>query len=163
MLQSVWSDYPLVRVLLGLALIIFAFRFLFKRIFRFPAKPKEFQIVSSVALILVLLALFFSGMRASFGTFPVQIDDANISDNAKLNLIPVNGVFALKEALSVATIQNKLKEFDEEIEAIMYTDPVKSYRDYFGEQTDTTYMNRFFSVTDTNSFVEKHPPNVVFS
>ena len=161
-MQSVWSDYPLIRVLLGLALIILAFRFLFKRIFRFPAKPKEFQIVPSLALILVLLALFFSGMRASFGTFPVQIDDANISDNAKLNLIPVNGVFALKEALSVATIQNKLKEFDEEIEAIMYTDPVKSYRDYFGEQTDTTYMNRFFSVTDTNSFVEQHPPNVVF-
>lgn len=85
-------------------------------------------------------------MRASFGTFPVQIDDANISDNAKVNRILVNGVFALKEALSVASIQNKLKEFDSEIKAIRYTDPVKSVTDYFGAEItdDSRFWGKFF-------------------
>ena len=43
-------------------------------------------------------------------------------------------VFALKEAISVAAIQNKLKEFDSEIKAIHYTEP-KAVKDYFGNDT----------------------------
>lgn len=163
-MHSVWSDYPLVRVILGLMATIFLFRFGFKRLFRFSSKQRGFSAVAAGALSLISLSLFFFGMRASFGTFPVQIDDANISDNLKLNLIPVNGVFALKEAISVAAIQNKLKEFDSEIKAIHYTEPSKAVKDYFGNDTksDQEWNDSFFGFTDSNAYAAANPPNVVF-
>ncbi|MBK9542257.1 MAG: sulfatase-like hydrolase/transferase [Bacteroidetes bacterium] len=163
-MQSVWSDYPLVRVLLGLLGTILLFRFIFKKLFHLPKKTANYSLPLALVISIFSLGLFFSAMRASFGTFPVQIDDANISDNAKVNLIPVNGVFALKEALSVASIQNKLKEFDSEIKAIRYTDPVKSVTDYFGAEItdDSGFEESFFSVTDSNTFAKENPPNVIF-
>ena len=163
-LQSVWSDYPLVRVLLGLLGTVLLFRFIFKKLFHLPKKTANYSLPLALVICIFSLGLFFSAMRASFGTFPVQIDDANISDNTKVNLIPVNGVFALKEALSVASIQNKLKEFDSEIKAIRYTDPVKSVTDYFGAEItdDSGFEESFFSVTDSNTFAKENPPNVIF-
>ena len=163
-MQSVWSDYPLVRVLLGLLGTVLLFRFIFKKLFHLPKKTANYSLPLALVICIFSLGLFLSAMRASFGTFPVQIDDANISDNAKVNLIPVNGVFALKEALSVASIQNKLKEFDSEIKAIRYTDPVKSVTDYFGAEItdDSGFEESFFSVTDSNTFAKENPPNVIF-
>ena len=89
-LQSVWSDYPLVRVLLGLLGTVLLFRFIFKKLFHLPKKTANYSLPLALVICIFSLGLFFSAMRASFGTFPVQIDDANISDNTKVNLIPVN-------------------------------------------------------------------------
>lgn len=44
-------------------------------------------------------------MRGSVGTFPLQIDDSTVCDNSNVNLLPINGVFAIKEAFLMRSRQ----------------------------------------------------------
>ena len=164
-LKSVWSDYPLLRVIIFLSIIAFFYRWLFRKIFHKKSAPADFSSVTrknKLGWIVLYLVFFIIALRASFGTFPVQIDDAVISNNTALNLIPVNGVFSLKEALGHMSMQTKLKKFDIEIKKMNYSDPDKAYRDYFGKREVGDIEKLFFAKTDTNEWLKKHPPNVVF-
>src|SRR5205085_3588012 len=89
-------------------------------------------------------------------------DDANISGNPKVNLLPLNGVFALKTVLSYAMMQGKLSEFDEEIEKIGYEDRDKAVRDYFGSNKLFSDQLNWFVKSRDNPYAEKNPPNVIF-
>jgi hypothetical protein len=46
------------------------------------------------------LLLYSYGVRGSFGTFPLSEEDASVSGSQFINLLPINGIFAVKTAIT---------------------------------------------------------------
>ncbi len=161
-LKSVYTDYPLFRVLLFMTSFYLLIRWFVRRAGRNIASLFESTSFFKLSMTsLLLTGLFTMGLRGSFGTFPVQIDDANISSNPKVNLLSVNGVFALKNVLGYAFMQSKLGEFDKEIKNIGMLDKERAFKTYFGNNIDCTKRDFLFTETPVNPVAEKDPPHVI--
>jgi hypothetical protein len=99
-MKSLWTDYPLLKVILGIILCGFIFSWMLNKLLK-SINRTSVTVSSGRAILFSFLSiiLFTLGLRSSFGTFPIQMDDASVSGNAKVNLLPINGVFALKDAI----------------------------------------------------------------
>ena len=164
-MKSLWTDYPLVRVLLGIALsgfIIYRIIGWFQK--RMSASQFSFSSQKSYLLSFLLLILFTLGLRSSFGTFPVQIDDASISSNAKVNLLPINGVFALKDAVVYHKKEFNLNYVLEEVARMGYPDRSSAMRDYceLNQVNPLSGLDSLYTITPGNEAVRQSPPHVVF-
>jgi phosphoglycerol transferase MdoB-like AlkP superfamily enzyme len=159
-MKSVYTDYPFFRVILFVIIFYFLFirlvRYLFRKIS--PVGNSVYHGIISI----IILGLMAIGLRGSFGTFPIQIDDANVSANDRVNLLPVNGIFALKTVLSFGLKQGELAKFDDEIKKLGYDDRSKSWKEYFGKIKITDSVEAFFTKTPVDTFLENNPPNVIF-
>ena len=159
-IKSLWTDYPLLRVIAGILIGAFVFfRLVGWMQNRVLADERIFSQGKAYLLSFVLLALFGIGLRSSFGTFPVQIDDASVSSNPKVNLLPVNGVFAFKDAwyyhkneLNLDFVLKDLSEngFPGREEARKIYDEAHGTRD------------NLYARTDTSTFLRENPPHIVF-
>jgi len=162
-LKSTYTDYPLIRVLLVVFASFFILNWLLKKIQKSTLRIGEkLSVIPTTFLALLLTGLFIIGLRGSFGTFPIQMDDANVSSNPKVNLLAINGVFALKNVLTYAVLQRKLDEFDKEIKNIGFADKEYSYKKYFGDSINLLKNDYFFNTTFENPIAKQNPPNVVF-
>lgn len=156
-LQTLWSDYPVIRGILCLV----AFAIILFKIYRRwqhqlnvrPLRPAGPLV--SVILTLVILSVGFVGMRGSVGTFPLRQSDAQISEVKLLNMLTPNGPIAFSWAY-------------------------KAYREYghFAQAPDnqgSELLSRFLdnptpaglapfmTTTASNPIARNQPPNVVFA
>ncbi len=164
-LLSFWTDYPIIKVIL----LWFIFGFiLYKIVSKITSISTNFSIKSktiSITTIILFIGFYFIGMRGfSFEPHPLDLRNASVTANQQLNLIPINGVFALKEALSEGnkyTISTNWKKtlsdngFDS-IDEALQTYLVDSYKD------SIPINEQLFTKTSKNKFLEETPPNVVF-
>lgn len=96
-LQTLWSDYPVIRSTICLMLFVAAVLWIFRRWQQQISTWSEQRSCIAVSAIstLVILALSFMGVRGSLGTFPLRQSDAQISDVTLLNMLTPNGPMAL--------------------------------------------------------------------
>jgi phosphoglycerol transferase MdoB-like AlkP superfamily enzyme len=164
-MKSLWTDYPLLWVLLGLLLFAFLFFQIIKRIQGKIFSDKEIQSGKvSVFFPIFFTVLLVFGLRSSFGTFPVQIDDASVSSNAKINLLPVNGVFAFKDAWVYHSQSMNMDSYIAQLKEMGFENKESAFNNYFhlqnAKQED---WNKFlFTNTDSNEYAKRNPPHVVF-
>lgn len=161
-LKSVWTDYPLIRVLLLFVLLIFITYRLSKKLHKNEI-PSFLKTKKKAAVLLSILTLcfFFLGMRGSLGTFPLQIDDSTVSGNSTINMLTINGPFAFKEAFLFRHSQSSIdgnSEFDKKLGYNNITEAIKDYTD----SSDSINILSLFSKTPVNDFAKQHPPNVIF-
>ncbi|QQR95972.1 MAG: hypothetical protein IPJ93_04595 [Bacteroidota bacterium] len=71
-------------------------------------------------------------MRGSIGTFPLQIDDSTVCNNSTINLIPINGVFAIKEAFLMQSKQMSIEGNITFLKKLGFGSEVKAVEDYYG-------------------------------
>jgi phosphoglycerol transferase MdoB-like AlkP superfamily enzyme len=162
-IKSLWTDYPLLTVLTGLVVSAILFNRLIKLIGKkLSASIQVLSAKRSILFSFLMLLLFVAGLRSSFGTFPVQMDDASISENAKVNLLPINGVFALKDAIVYHNNEFNLDHVMQYVSGLGYNDKQAAMKDYFGEENIKTGIDPMYRYTDTNYVVRQSPPNIVF-
>ncbi len=161
-MKSVWSDYPLVRAIIFIVLMIFIIYKLAKR-FHQSELPSFLKLNKKNAIITVVLTFgfFFLGMRGSLGTFPLQIDDSTVSENSTINLLPVNAPFALKEAFMFRHSQSSVEGNKELVKKMGYNNPENAISDYTHADTSNGF-DALFSKTPFNEYAQQHPPNVIF-
>lgn len=161
-LTSVWTDYPLVRVLLFLLLICFLLRYFISKIYQSSNTIDIKNPFTGIAAILIILFLFVTGMRGSLGTFPLQIDDSTVCDNSYVNLLPVNGAFAVKEAFVMRNRQMDLQGSINFLKNFGYANEKDAISDYFGNDNVNAkdIYKTFFSSTTTSA--KNKLPHVVF-
>lgn len=162
-LVSVWTDYPVIRLLIGFTLSFLIIRWFYRKIM-----VKEYQFFSGnfivrTVYVILFLGVFLLGMRGSLGTFPIGKDNMVICNNNVINDITPNGVFYLKE-----TITDRMRyQIDTTIAPILskykYHNPKSAVQEYIIKKVESgKLMESLEQITDTNSFLEKNPPNVVF-
>ncbi len=162
-LVSVWTDYPVILILIILTLALLFLRWQVRRIMKnqyvFPFK----NLITKTFYVVLLFALFTLGIRGSLGTFPLGKDDMIICDNGFINDITPNGIFYLKETI----VDRKRYKIDNSIEPIL-----KKYHFPTSKEAIKMYLNDSCSLTDplncletltpTDTFLENNPPNIVF-
>ncbi len=166
-LASVWTDHPVIRVSIAFCIIVFV---LYKIVSKIYSPPKELSkspnTIASVLLMLLLTGVFFLGIRGSYGPFPLQIDDSTVSENQFINGLTLNGLFTLEKAIEernesskpiyqTDVLANSGYQSIKEVMADYYCLPIDSF-------PSANYLDYLFETTDSNSFLEKNPPNVVF-
>ena len=162
-LVSVWTDYPLIRIVIMFLFILFIFRYITNYIHN---QNYIYNIDSKLlkgSLIIGLFALYFLGMRGSIGTFPIENEDSIISDNSFINNICVNSVFSLKTALEEKIRQTIDTDIDKKMRENGFDKPSDAIQMYTGNTiVDDKLSDYLIEYTSTNEFLKNNPPNVVF-
>ncbi len=100
-MASVWSDYPVITVMLVFIILLFGWIKLVNRTAARPApKVKSNNIVLSLSAVLLSTGLLFLGGRSSLSEFPFDKNTLTFSSNLSLNDMAANGIFMLSDCLS---------------------------------------------------------------
>jgi len=116
--------------------------------------------------------MYLMGMRCSFGNVPLEFMEACISPNTFINNIPINGVFALKNAIeekNKGNIDISEKSFLEKYGYKNINEITEDYFKYilqkpFPEKiTNTNNIDSLLMCkTKNNEYLQDNPPNIVF-
>ncbi|MCX6276113.1 MAG: LTA synthase family protein [Bacteroidetes bacterium] len=164
-MKSLWTDYPLLKVILGIILCGFIFSWMLSKIQKSINRSAVTVSTGRAILFSVsIIILFALGLRSSFGTFPVQMDDASVSGNAKVNLLPINGVFALKDAIVYHKNEFQMDHVLHHLGELGYKDRPSALKDYLETNfiTPVKGLDSLYTMTDSNVVVKRSPPNVIF-
>ncbi|MCP1995615.1 LTA synthase family protein [Flavobacterium sp. HSC-61S13] len=161
-LDSVWKDYPIFSILLIYIVTLGLFLLVSSKIVNNSLQRFSNSKVSKVSwLYLLILPLFFIGLRGSVGLFTLRRDHTNVSTVAFINALSYNGIYALKFAKSELNTNSFAADLKEELVANQFNSLEEAYIDYRPQAIDS-FDNEFISKTAQNDFLEKNPPNVVF-
>ena len=160
-LKSVWTDYPVVKVLIALLIASFLIHRTVRRIFRNMHTDSSKKIPLAPLWSVIALGAFFLGMRGSVGTFPLQIDDSTVCDNSNVNLLPINGVFAIKEAFLMRSRQMSIDGNIAFLKNIGFGNVQSAVTTYFGKPATADPFEIYFDTTATDT-ATRPLPNVVF-
>lgn len=155
-LQTLWSDYPVIRSVMCLMLFVAAVLWIFRSWQQKISTWSEQRSCIAVSAIstLVILALSFMGVRGSLGTFPLRQSDAQISDVTLLNMLTPNGPIALTWAF---TAHREYSNFP----PATHSQGESLLSQFLAEPTEAS-LKPFMAKTAPNSVAKKSPPNVVF-
>ena len=163
-MASVWSDHPVIKLLLAIALMVFV---IIKAANHFYKSPKELEkslnVFVSIGLIILIVGLFGLGIRGSIGIFPLQVDDSTVSENRFINSLTLNGLFTLEKAIEEKNESRKPVYKTDVIKNSGYSNFNKLLADYRGLPVDSiSGEDNFFETTKHDSLLEVDPPNVIF-
>lgn len=110
LMKSIWQEHPVIRIFIGTFIAYFIIRYLIRRIYtRTNLKINKLNPIYGLIISILALGLYFLLMRGSLGTFPLQIEDTNVSENEFINACVPNGLYSLKEAYAEAKKEIKFK------------------------------------------------------
>ncbi|MDR2064756.1 MAG: sulfatase-like hydrolase/transferase [Prevotellaceae bacterium] len=164
-LQSIWEDYPAVRVILFFLIISVALVFVTRWIHRL----RIFEKLSAKRFVSYLSLLIFPAsvllMRGSIGVFPLRNYDAFVSENNFINAVCVNPVLSLKDAYASYKSSNHLWDADKMLHDAGYTSAAQAVAEYLNIPADSIQgdpLDYLLCTTDDSEFLSDNPPHVVF-
>jgi phosphoglycerol transferase MdoB-like AlkP superfamily enzyme len=163
-MSSVWSDHPIIRLLLAIAFIVFVIFKLVSRIYSSSqALTKPLNIIVNIGLVALILGLFGLGVRGSVGIFPLQVDDSTVSENRFINSLTLNGLFTLEKAIEEKNESRKTVYKADVLKNSGYPNIQAVLADYRGVPIDSiSSEDDYFETTPQDSLLENDPPNVIF-
>lgn len=164
-LKSVWTDYPVVLIILSLivlsVLLYFLLRWLFKKEVKWVYIQSSWLKVFSVFLI---LGIYFLGLRGSVGMKPLSVRHSTISKNTFVNSLTLNGVFSLQSAYSDKKASSINTNIPKMLNKYGFKSPKEAIVNYLDKNNidSINLVNSLLSTTPQDSFLASNPPNVVF-
>lgn len=159
-LKTMWSDYPIVRG--GLALAVCAgvvsavFSWIRRKANAWQWVNQPSSILSSVAMVLGVVLLLTLGIRGSLGKFPLRQSSVQVSPSATLNKLVPNGLISLSWAWKEHRDSNRFHAVSDEdgqrLFSIMLNHPVPNAD--LAQLTDSL---------PTQSVIAQSKPNVVLA
>ncbi len=164
-MKSVWTDHPVVRILLAIIVLIYFIIWSIKKIYY----SNRYFLTTNKRLQLIFIFVFIIGfsylIRGSFGEYPLQIDDSTVSDNAFINTVTVNGVYTLEKAIEEKSKTFKRCSDKELLSQYSYANLGEAFSDYYQQKASffapDKYSQYFFRRTKSNNLLDSMPPNVV--
>jgi phosphoglycerol transferase MdoB-like AlkP superfamily enzyme len=161
-MASVWSDYPVITVVLIFILLLFLG---IKIVNKLQSKEKPLFCFNKIwvlfASIIISSGVLFLGARSSFSTFPFRKNDLAFSVNLRLNDAAANGVYALKEAIT-DRMQNSLHlNANNLLAAHGFSSLAEAKKDWDSETITDSCSFFEWKTTPMNNFLEKNSPNIV--
>lgn len=162
-IDSIWTDYPVIKIVILLLVMLFVFIKTYKKIV--TTKQEQFFTFSkfnSIAVLLIL-GLYFVGMRGTLKGKTIEIKDTSVSTNTFVNELVLNGPFAIKIANS---LNNEYQTFDTDANTTLKKYNFKNTNEvltsYLGNTDNASFKDSRFVRTKKNIYLEENPPNVVF-
>jgi phosphoglycerol transferase MdoB-like AlkP superfamily enzyme len=165
-LKSVWTDFPVIKIIVSITVLLFLVWRLFVRLFKIDiARKIPMKIILVIPVALVFITVYFYGLRGTFSMFPLQIDDSAISNNPFINNLTLNGIFTFQKAVK----QNKENSIDENPQTYLQRNNLdlrQLVADFLQTEVQNVDENEpvksLYYTTPVNKFVEENPPHVVF-
>lgn len=163
-LQSVWSDYPVIRLILMFIVITFLLVWVFKRITEKKYSCKIRPLWAKVLFVILFSGIYFLGLRGSVGVFPLEKDDITISPNNFINSIVPNGPFALVDAIADRKNYSIDPDMGKTLQRYGFKDNRQVVESFLGRTLSGigNPLDSLFSRTPKDTFLEQNPPNVIF-
>lgn len=155
-LQSVWTDYPILKIILMYIVSFFIFIFIHKKSCDLPILKKKYAL-----LLLTIFPLFIIGMRGSIGVFTLRREHTNVCVNEFINSLCYNPIYALKFAHSELKDNHINPDIQNELKNNGFKDIHQVYSQYQGQNSSYFDANGY-ATTPNNEFLAQNPPNVVF-
>jgi len=177
-LVSMWKDYPVIYIIFSLVFFGIISFFVLKRIVQIKVRSfqmlqkqempgkKSYIIECAVSGLIVLstLIIFFTGMRSSWGTFPLRIENTAVSDISFINKVGLNGIYCFQNAFVERLKQTVNTDLSETLNKYGFTQIEDALTVYLNKEPENFKIagnNLLKETTPGNSFLEKNPPNVV--
>jgi phosphoglycerol transferase MdoB-like AlkP superfamily enzyme len=163
-LKSVWTDYPVIPVIIFVIISVCIYWYIIKRILRKTYDNPFNKLIFKTIIILTVLILYGIGIRGSLGTFPLENEDSIISDNTFINSLVVNGVFSIKNAFSERNKQTIDTNVVKKLKENGFNSIEEPLSIYLGKNIMHTDNPELQLLTNTrkDSFLQQNPPNVIF-
>lgn len=130
LLKSIWVEHPVIRILLFTVLLYLIIRFYIRRIYKnTQLKIDKLNLISRILVSIILLGFYFLLIRGSVGTFPLQNEDTNVSENEFINACVPNALFSLKEAYQESKKEFKISAPDQILKAFKYNSLKEAFAD----------------------------------
>lgn len=160
-LNSVWTDYPLFKIL-GVYVIAILGLLLVSRFVKRSANNLPTTNNKVIGLVMLLLfPLFFIGMRGSVGVFTLRREHTNITTNEFVNSLCYNALYSLKFANSERKENAINPNIESELKAIGLNSFAEVQKMYKGTN-DSLFDNEMYAHTAYNEFLKQNPPNIIF-
>jgi phosphoglycerol transferase MdoB-like AlkP superfamily enzyme len=157
---SVWTDYPFVMVVLAIVASAFLFHYVFKKLVYKPTRNIINRTYLKIIFIVLLFIAYGLGMRCSFGNVPLEYMESSISANSFINEIPMNGLFALKNAIEERN-ENKINiNENDDLARYGFASEAEATALY-AQLTGCQENNLFTDSTKFNKDLETDAPNIV--
>ena len=165
LIKSMWLEHPVIRIFLITILMFFVIRFFVKKIYtKTILKINSINIIFRLSIIILIFGLYFLLMRGSVGTFPLQKEDINVSENEFINACVTNGLYSLKEANAEINREFKIDLPENILRSYGYNSIAEAFADYKGLPLDSIRDKNFedlaFSTSHLNKSGKKY--NVVY-
>lgn len=165
LLKSIWQEHPVIKITIITILAYFIIRYLVYRIYtRTTLKIAKINPIYKLTIASITLGFYFLLMRGSLGTFPLQNEDINVSDNEFINACVPNGLFLLKEAYFEAKEEYKLKSPDEILKDYGYNSIKEAFADLKDIPVDSVQSDNIHDLifTKANGHQDKKYNVVLF-
>lgn len=166
--KTMWSNYPVVWIFLGLFLFTYLLWKGLKVNFTqgkewWPAGVQKISYPIFVLFFFVLFVLNGIGARGSLALFPLSEMDTGISKSIFVNHLSFNGVRALTRAIELKSQQNS--KWDSNLRHYGYGENYrKAFADFYQiseDQVPTDPLQLMKKTTPKNAWAEKTRPHVV--
>lgn len=164
-LVSVWTDYPIIRIFLLIAIFNIVYGKLLNRILFKNINLNLNNRFKGIVISTLIILMFLIGLRGSLGAFPLRGGDTSVSSNTFVNRLVFNGVFALKNAYSKS---EEFNEVDVDIEKMLEYNGFENVESAIVSYTNTVInegdnpQEELIKTTPRNQFLDENPPHVVF-
>ncbi|MCF7521646.1 sulfatase-like hydrolase/transferase [Neisseria sp. ZJ106] len=153
-LKTMWSDYPVIRGLLGAVAGAWVFAKLLPKL-RLPTGGRSVGKAAWALLILLPVALTAVGIRGSFGKFPLRQTAAQVSADSSINKLVPNALTALDWAAREYRNSSRFEKVSD-------SDGIQIISRLLDKNASAD-LQQFVSLTPVNPAAEKRQPNVVLA
>lgn len=163
-LKSVWTDYPVIGVLILFAVVGFLLYWMLKRFAIRCYNPFGRSVLVKTVFVVLFFLLFAIGMRGSLGMRPIRKEHTTVSPNRFINSIVPNGIYALKDAWRDRNKYSIDRDINKTLELYDFNNSrqaIESFLGYSIKEGDDP-IEHLYDETPPNPFLEENPPNVVF-
>ena len=166
LLFAIWDDYPVIWILLGLTASVIFFNYITKAILKTGPVINISNLTLNTIMPLIVLIIVFIGIRGTISDNPLRMDATTITNNDQINALTCNGIYALKDAISVKKKSHVTVDIQRTINSAGFVslDEIKSFFNSESKlnSTDDQETSPFFDTTHNNEFLRNNPPNVIF-
>lgn len=163
-IKSMWTDYPMILILISLSVVSFLLYIILKKNIRTVVNHSYLQnIWLRVIFVIFFIVIYVIASRGSLEMFPLGAHNSTVSGNTFVNTLTQNGITSLQTAYSDRKVSIST-DIDKMLQKYNFDSPEDALAEYIGRKDiDTINLSdNLFSTTAEDSFLENNPPNVVF-
>ena len=162
-LKSFWTDYPILWILSGFALMAWALHFLLSTYImhdsnRFTASKPAWKWIT-IGMVLLLYPI---GMRGTFEFRPIRKDHTHVSTHSFLNRIVPNGIYSLLDARKDHKKNTLHTNQDRTLSQYGFQSIDEVLTVFTNQPVEDGSLDMLYAYTPESKFLQENPPHVVF-